>query len=197
MRYVDVRVIAFALAFPCACLAQTTPLSGSLQRGDHVRLAALGDAATMSARVVRTDSATLEVAPDDSTLPPRTLPLSEISHLEVERDARARTIGASVGALLGVAAGASYYYFGLCPQDERGCAQEQRRSNVAAEYDRTYVTTGDVLVIGGMIAGGVLGYFLAPAPHWTVIAAPGLMRDGEGDTHTAFRLGVSHTLLGR
>ncbi|MFI5227443.1 MAG: hypothetical protein ACHQWU_00150 [Gemmatimonadales bacterium] len=196
MRYLALVFVSFGLALSSSA-AQLPNTQRPLLRGDHVRLSAAGDSASIVGHVVRLDPEQVVLAPDDSASLPRDIPLSQITRLEVERDARARTISASVGALLGVAAGASYYYFGLCRQDESGCAQERRRADIATQYDRTYVTTGDVLAIGGMLAGGLLGYVLAPAPHWAVVAAPTFKRGGQGETHTALRIGLERTLLGR
>jgi hypothetical protein len=197
MRYVVVVFVSVLLALPRTTTAQTPIAQRLLVRGDRVRLSAAGDSAAIVGHVVRFDSGQVLLAPDDSGALPRSILLSEITHLEVERDSRARTISASVGALLGVAAGGSYYYFGLCRQDERGCSQEQRRANEATRYDRTYVTTGDVLAIGGMIAGGLLGYVLAPAPHWAVVLTPGLERGSDGAQYTTMRIGLERRLLGR
>ena len=195
MRYFAVAVSLLAITRATSAHAQSP--RAAVARGDQVRLTTGGDSAAVVGRVVRVDSTQLVVAPPDSGSLPRTIPLANVSHLEIERDVRARSIGAGIGALIGVAAGGSYYYFDICRQNASGCADEKRRASHAAMYDRSYVTVGDVLAIGGLLAGGLLGYALAPAPHWEIVATPGLEPGGDGDSHTALRITVSRTLLGR
>lgn len=197
MRYLAIALTSLALALPHAAPAQGTRATRPFARGDRVRVSTTGDTAATTGKVLMLDAEHVVIAPDDSGAPARPIALSEISHLEVERDSRARTIGATVGGLLGLAAGASYYYLDLCRQDQQGCAREQRRAIRANEYGQTYWTTGDVLALGGFLAGGMIGYFLAPAPHWEIIASPAVQRDEHGEAHTALRFGLTRRLLGR
>lgn len=199
MRYLAVAWIssALALTFAHSASAQNASPPRPLARGDRVRLTASGDSTTIVGSVLRLDADQVVVAPADSGAPPRTVARSAISHLEIQRDVRTRDVAASVGALIGLAAAGSYYYFDLCRQDPAGCNDEQRRAARATEYDHTYITTGDVLAIGGFIAGGLLGYALAPAPHWELIATPAVEHGPQGESHTSMRIGLARRLLGR
>jgi hypothetical protein len=200
MQHAAFVALSCAIVFPAAVLAQGPVGSRVLRplaRGDHVRLPARDGAAPLIGHVVRIDSSEAVITPDDSTAPQRILSLDESRQLEVERGTKLRTISTDVGALLGVLAGASYYYFDLCRSDEQGCAEEQHRADVAARYDETYVGVGTVMVIGGLIAGGALGYVLAPAPHWEAVAAPIATPGPGGGTEHALRIGLSRRFFAR
>jgi hypothetical protein len=103
-----------------------------------------------------------------------------------------RTVSAGVGAIVGAAAGGAYYYFGVCRADPNGCARDQARANAATSYDQAYFGVGSLLVVGGMLVGGSIGYFAAPAPHWEIVPSLAQARDGAGILRTALRVDISY-----
>jgi hypothetical protein len=207
MRYLSIALCSLALALPRAAQSQvaasqsdSAPTTHPLERGNHVRLTLAGDTSLLIGHIVGLDQNQIMVAPDDSG-PPRTIALGQVARVGVERDARLQTVSATIGMAVGGVAAAAYYYFGWCRADENGCARDQRIANAYARYDQTYFTTGSVFAIGGMLAGGLLGYFIAPAPHWEIIvnpvASPGLEQGAPGTGHAALNIGVAKRLFGR
>jgi hypothetical protein len=189
MRKLVTAAFAFTVALSTAAAAQSPDSSASdslrqqlpaLHRGDHVRIATTTDTATLTGHLLRLDSAEVVIAPDDSTLPTRTVPILALGTFQVERGNKLRLISTGIGAGLGVIVGAAYYEFGWCRGAERSCARDQREQDLAAEYDQTYYSVGSLFAIAGMIVGGSLGYVVAPAPHWEIVATPTLERDRGG-----------------
>jgi len=54
-----------------------------------------------------------------------------------------------------------------------------------------------LLVAGGGLAGALLGYLIAPAPSWEVIAFPTRTAALDGTPHWGFSLGVRYQLGAR
>jgi hypothetical protein len=199
MRKVVTAALAFAVAFSAAAAAQSPDPSASdssrqqrpaLHRGDHLRVAIGTDTATLTGHLVSLDSADIVIAPDDSTAPTRTVPIVALGRFQVERGNTLRLISTGIGAGLGEIAGAAYYQFGWCRGAEQSCARDQREQDLAAEYDQTYYSVGSLFAIAGMIVGGSLGYVIAPAPHWEVVATPTLERDRLGMLRDGLMIGV-------
>jgi hypothetical protein len=203
MRKLVTVAVALAVALSNAAAAQSPDSSASdssrqqlpaLHRGDHVRIATATDTATLTGHLVSLDSADVVIAPDDSGQPTRTVPIVALGRFQVERGNKLRLISTGIGAGLGVVAGAAYYEFGWCRGAERSCARDQREQDLAAEYDQTYYSVGSLFAIAGMIVGGSLGYVLAPAPHWEVVATPTLERDRLGALRDGMLIGVKRVM---
>jgi hypothetical protein len=203
MRYLVVAISLAALTLPRVASTQATnPIDSAraprpVARGNHVRLAVRGDAASLVGHVIRVDQTQMLVAPDDSGSLPRTIELGRVTHLEVERDEKLRSISTQIGAGVGTLAAAAYYYFGICRRNERACAREQEIANTYAQYDQTYVGVSTIVIFGGVLAGGAIGYFLTPAPHWEIVASPVVEHGAQGNARTLLRIGVARRLLGR
>ncbi|HEV8235843.1 MAG TPA: hypothetical protein VGP84_14635 [Gemmatimonadaceae bacterium] len=67
----------------------------------------------------------------------------------------------------------------------------------AAENGDPYVDKSLLLVAGGGLAGALLGYLIAPAPSWEVIAFPTRAAALDGTPHWGLSLGVRHQLGAR
>lgn len=177
--------------------SDSVPAHSPLARGNHVRVAVQGDTAVLVGHIIDIERNRATVAPDDSGSPPRTIDLAALTRLEVRRDERLRTTSAQVGAGLGTLGAAALYYLRWCRTDELACAREQRTADAYTRHDQTYIGTGTVFAIGGMLAGGLVGYLLAPAPHWKIVTASVIERDAENNAHAVLRVGLEKRLLGR
>ena len=53
------------------------------------------------------------------------------------------------------------------------------------------------MVLGGAVVGTVLGYVLAPQPHWELVVFPTRTATSNGSTRLLMNVGVSIPLGGR
>lgn len=171
------------------------PLSSILTRGSHLRVyrQAADSAVSGHLRLMSNDSLTL--APDDDPSTQLAFANAEIAGLQIERDLHTRDQAAVVMAALGAIGGLTSAVL-WCKNNQAACAADEQREQ-AADCDSTYYGIQTLIFLGGTMLGGLIGYALAPSPHWDVVAIPTRTTDNGGSSHLMLNVGVRYWLDGR
>jgi hypothetical protein len=190
--------LAFSLVFSAVAStslrAQVRDASDSLaRRGDHVRIRLTGTdslVVTGRYRAMRNDS--LLIAPDRDDWPDA-FGADDVALLEIQRDEKTRDEATTVMAIIGgLAGGASAV--AICLNNRAACAADLRAEREAECRGEDYADWGELLVGGGVLVGALLGYALAPAPHWDVVMLPTRSVGPTGQQHLGLNLGLRYSL---
>lgn len=120
----------------------------------------------------------------------------EIGRLEAERDEKTRDYATTTMAVIGLLAGGGIA-LANCLDDREACAAQIERQREAECNGDSYVAPGTLLILGGLLAGGLVGYALAPAPHWDVVMMPTSTTGFDGQQHLGLNLGVRYSIAKR
>lgn len=182
-----------ALSFPqVVAQAQRYPNAiGVAAIGNHIRVRRSADSSVVIGRLRAAQNDSLLIA-EDSTHWYVTVGRDEVTDLEVQHDEKTRDQASTVMALLGAAAGGGLW-ISHCLNDRAACAAEEQAAREQANCDSNYVSPGSLYVLGGLLAGGLLGYALAPAPHWDVVAFPMQTTGFDGQRHLGLNLGFRYS----
>lgn len=182
--------------------SQQSPSSSDpnrLRSGMHIRVQSSTADSPITGRLSLLEADSLVVNPDSARgmlVRPGLVALSraDITKLEVERDEHTRdqvaiALGVA-GAITGAVVAIKY-----CADNSDSCAielQQQQQQQNDCEDGQSYWTTGDLLVGAGALAGMLIGFVIAPPPHWDLVALP--MRDAgrDGQMHYGLRLGLRY-----
>lgn len=187
-------LVLIPVAAATVCAQQSLPITPpqSIVRGDHIRLyQSASDTTPIVGRVRTIGTDSIGIVPDEDSTVRVLLTRRDVARIEVERDARLRdhvvTFMAAVGAFGG--AGLAAYQ---CLSNREECAYENDAAQRAAANGDTYVDTSLLLIAGGGLAGALLGYVMAPAPHWDVIAFPTRTASLDGVSRWGLSLGMRY-----
>jgi hypothetical protein len=176
---------------------QSDPTTRPLVRGDHVRLyQSASDSTPVVGRLRSIGNDSISVVPDEDATVRVLFAHRDVARIEVERDAGMRDQVSTVMAGLGMLGGAAAALY-QCLDNRDQCAAEADARARAAENGDPYVDKSLLLVAGGGLAGALLGYLIAPAPSWEVIAFPTRAAALDGTPHWGLSLGVRHQLGAR
>lgn len=190
--FADVQLILLLTIVAATPLHAQAPGDTTTKVGDHVRVHVLGaDSTAISGRLRFADMDSLMIDPDDSD-GSMTINRDEITRLEVERNAKTRERASSVMGIVGALAGGGAA-IAVCMNNPDMCAAEQFAVEHERCHDESYVTTGSLLLAGGALAGALLGYALAPAPHWDVVAVPTGMPGPGGQRRLGLNIGFRYS----
>ena len=196
-RSVDVVAAVFLLVSAGRiAVGQTSPLP-LIGMGQHIRVHRdVADRSPVIGRFRAIEGDSLLLAPDADTSVIVALSRSDIARLEVERDIGVRDETVTIMAIIGTVAGGTAAVV-RCVNNRPACAEEVQDSQRAYENDSTYWSPSLLITLGGTLAGALLGYAMAPAPHWDIVALP--MRTGgpDGSLHWGLRLGMRYSLAAR
>jgi hypothetical protein len=165
--------------------------------GSHIRYRRVGsDSALIPGRLRRIGRDSIFVTLDADTSERMPIAAADLDRLEIERDAKARDHAAAVLGTLGAVAGATTGYF-WCQHNVLQCAEEHRELDYAEAHDSTYYGTQFLMLVGGAAVGAVLGYAIAPPPHWDVVAFPTRTTNNDGAPGVGMNIGVRYWLANR
>lgn len=196
-RSVDVVAAVFLLVCPGpVAFGQTTQSPDSILTGtgQHIRVhRGVSDRSPIVGRFRAIEGDSVLIAPDADTSVIVALSRRDIARLEVERDANTRDQFVTVMAVVGTVAGGTAAVV-RCVNNRPACAEEVQETQRAYENDSTYWGPSLLLTLGGTLAGALLGYAMAPAPHWDVVALPMRTSGRDGSLHWGLRIGMRYSL---
>ena len=173
------------------------PDSPRLKPGMHVRVESSTADTVITGKLSFIEDDSLVVAPDSTRgmfMRPFVVAIGrhDITKLEVERDEHTRdqyaTAFGVAGAITGAVVAIKY-----CADNSDACntvVQDPQYDD--CNQDQSSWTTGELIVGAGALAGMLIGFVIAPPPHWDVIALP--MRDAgrDGQMHYGLRVGFRY-----
>jgi hypothetical protein len=132
---------------------------------------------------------------DDAQGEPLPFALADIGRAEMEHDERTRDQAASAMGAVGAVGGltAAVYW---CVHNGDACADDIERMQEAADNDESYIGPSALMVLGGALVGSLIGYALAPQPHWELVVFPTRTATSNGSTRVLMNVGVSIPLGG-
>lgn len=193
----SVDVVAAVLVLVCAghvAFCQTTRAADSIltRSGEHVRVhRSAADRSPIVGRFRAIDGDSVLIAPDADTSVIVALSRRDIARLEVERDANTRDQVVTVMAVVGTVAGGAAAVV-RCANNRPACAEEVQEMQRAYDNDSTYWGPSLLITLGGTLAGALLGYAMAPAPHWNVVALPMRTSGRDGSLRWGLRVGLRY-----
>ena len=188
---------AFVLALICGITRPARAQNPSTPRiGEHVRVRMNdADSTRFTGRLRALYDDSLAIVPDSDHWEV-SFKRVEIARLEVEHDEKTRDYAATTMAVVGLVAGGGVA-LAKCLDDKEACAYQIQRQRDAECNGDSYVAPGTLLVFGGLLAGGLIGYALAPAPHWDVVMMPTSTTGFDGQQHLGLNLGMRYSLAKR
>ena len=195
--------VGFALLAPAssAVRAQQSPpvpqASRPLGRGDHLRLyESPSDSTPITGRLRSIGNDSITVVPDESAAVAVFFSRADVARIEVERDAHMRDNVATTLAGVGMLGGLSAAVY-RCLNNPDQCAAEHDAAAQAAENGDPYVDVSLLMIAGGGLAGALIGYIIAPPPHWEIVAFPTKTAALDGTGHWGLSIGVRYALRAR
>ena len=183
--------------------AQATPIDAGqpgqprIPIGAHLRVRGQGNhAAVFSGRLRMISNDSIALALDDDAGQTVPFAFADIGRAEMEHDEKTRDQASTVMGAVGAAGGltAAVYW---CVHNQDACADDLERMQEAADNDESYIGPSALMVLGGVFIGSVLGYALAPQPHWELVVFPTRTATSNGSTRLLMNVGVSIPLGGR
>lgn len=168
-----------------------------LVRGDHLRLyESPSDSAPITGRLRSIGNDSITVVPDERSAVAVLFSRADVARIEVERDAHMRDNVATALAGVGMLGGLSAAVY-RCLNNRDQCAAERDAAAQAAEDGDPYLDVSLLMIAGGGLAGALLGYIIAPPPHWDVVAFPTRTAARDGTGHWGLSIGVRYALRTR
>lgn len=172
------------------------PDSPRLKPGMHLRVQSNGADTVVTGKLSVIEDDSLIVAPDSTRgmfMRPLMVAISrgDITKLEIERDEHTRDQFAIAFGVAGAITGA-VVAIKYCADNNVACNTVVQDSQSDCDQDQSSWTAGQLIVGAGALAGMLVGFVIAPPPHWDVIALP--MRDAgrDGQMHYGLRLGFRY-----
>jgi hypothetical protein len=194
-------LVALALA-PADGSAQNTSIDSSglyalVPVGAHLRVRGQGAHSSVfrgRLRAMSNDSITIALDDDpDATVP---FAVADLGRVEVERDEKTRDQAATVMGAIGAAGGVTAAVF-WCKHNQADCQDDIDKTIEAAQNDSSYVGTSLLMILGGTAVGALLGYALAPPPHWELLVFPTRTSRYDGRPSFLLNVGVRYAFGGR
>jgi len=177
----------------------SSPDAIRLKPGIHIRVQSSAADAPITGRLSFLEADSLVLNPDSTRgvlVRPGLLAIgrADITRLEVQRDEHTRDQFAIAFGVAGAITGA-VVAIKYCADNSDTCAaelQQQQQQQIDCEDGQSYWTTGELLVGAGALAGMLIGFVIAPPPHWDIVALP--MRDTghDGQMHYGLRVGLRY-----
>ena len=194
-------VVALALA-PADGSAQNISIDSSgfsalVPVGAHLRVRGQGvHSSVFRGRLRAMSNDSIRLALDDD--PDEALPfaVADLGRVEVERDEKTREQAATVMGAIGAAGGATAAVL-WCKHNQSDCQDDIDKTIEAAQNDSSYVGTSMLMILGGTAVGALLGYALAPPPHWELLVFPSRTSRYDGRPSLLWSVGVRYAFGGR
>lgn len=195
------RAVAICGAVVAVVLAPNhSPVAaqGTIPIGSHLRVRGQGNHAAVFSGRLRTvsgDSITLALDEDKTNWVP--FAVADIGRAEMEHDEKTRDEAAAAVGAIGFAGGlgAAVYW---CVHNQSDCADDiDQMLESADDDDEGYIGPIGLMVLGGAFLGSVIGYALAPQPHWELVVFPTRTATNNGSSRLLMNVGVSIPLGGR
>lgn len=194
------RAVAICGAVVAVVLAPghtSVAAQGMIPMGSHLRVRGQGNHSAVFSgrlRMISNDSITIALDGDSANMVP--FAVADIGRAELERDEKTRDQAAAVMGAVGAAGGltAAVYW---CVHNQDACAHDLEQMQEAADNGESYIGISGLMVLGGAFIGSVIGYALAPQPHWELVVFPTRTATSNGSTRLLMNVGVSIPLGGR
>ena len=173
------------------------PDAGPVPIGSHLRVRGPNrHSAVFSGRLrqISNDSITIALDDDEAQLVP--FAITDIGRAEIERDAHSRDQATATMGVVGGVGGLTAAVL-WCRNNRSDCAEEIRLTEEAAQNDDTYVGTSLLMIMGGVAVGSLIGYALAPPPHWDLVTFPTRTSDKNGSSRLLLNVGLRYSLAPR
>ena len=194
-------LVALALA-PASGSAQniavdSSGLSALVPVGAHLRVRGQSIHSSVfrgRLRAMSNDSITLALDDDPDEAVP--FAVADLGRVEVERDEKTREQAATVMGAIGAAGGVTAAVL-WCKHNQTDCQDDIDKTIEAAQNDSSYVGTSLLMILGGTAVGALIGYALAPQPHWELLVFPARTSRYDGRPSLQWNVGVRYALGGR
>lgn len=171
------------------------PDSPRLKPGMHVRVQSSAADTVITGKLSFIEDDSLVVAPDSTRsmfIRPLMVAISrgDITKFEIERDEHTRDQFAMAFGVAGAITGA-VVALKYCADNNASCPTVQEPQDDCDQNQSSW-TAGDLLIGAGALAGMLVGFVIAPPPHWDVVALP--MRDAgrNGQMQYGLRIGLRY-----
>ena len=137
----------------------------------------------------------IALALDDDAAETLPFAFADIGRAEVQHDEKTREQASTMTGAIGAVGGltAAVYW---CVNNQTACADDLERMQGAADNDESYIGPTALMVLGGAFIGSIIGYALAPQPHWELVVFPTRTATSTGSTRLLMNVGVSMPLGG-
>jgi hypothetical protein len=122
--------------------------------------------------------------------------VADLGRVEVERDERTREQAATVMGAIGAAGGVTAAVL-WCKHNQTDCEDDIDRTIEAAQNDSSYVGTSMLMILGGTAVCALLGYAIAPPPHWELLVFPERASRYDGRPSLLWNVGVRYAFGAR
>ena len=167
-----------------------------LKSGMHVRVRSNAADTVITGKLSFIEGDSLIVDPDSTrsmVIRPGLIAISrsDITKFEVERDEHTRD---QVALALGVAGAVTGAVVAIkyCVDNNASCPTVVDDQQSDGDGSQISWTAGDLLVGAGALAGMLIGFVIAPPPHWDVVALPMRDADRNGQLHYGLRVGLRY-----
>lgn len=165
--------------------------------GAHLRIRGSGaHSATFTGRLRAMSNDSIALALDDDAEQTVPFRVGDIGQLEMEHDEHTRDMAASVMGGIGAAGGIVTAVL-WCKNNLDDCDDEIQKIQDAHDNDEDYLGIPGLFVVGGSLLGALVGYVLAPPPHWELVVFPSRTSTLNGSPRMLLNVGVSFSLGGR
>ena len=194
-------LVALALA-PADGSAQnasidSSGLSALVSVGAHLRVRGQGAHRSLFKGRLRTMSNdSITIALDDDPDAAVAFAVADLGRVEVERDEKTRDQAATVMGAIGAAGGVTAAVL-WCKHNQADCQDDIDKTIEAAQNDSSYVGTSMLMILGGTALGALLGYAIAPPPHWALLVIPTRTSRYDGRPSMLLNVGVRYAFGGR
>jgi len=172
-------------------------LSALVPVGAHLRVRGQGiNSSVFRGRLRAMSNDSIRLALDDDPTEAVPFAVADLGRVEVERDEKSREQAATVMGTIGAVGGVTAAVF-WCKHNQSDCEDDINRTIEAAQNDSSYVGTSMLMILGGTALGALLGYAIAPPPHWELMVFPTRTSRSDGHPSMLLNVGVRYALNGR
>ena len=181
--------VLVVLVLAPACATSQSPFAN----GSHLRLTPRApDFGRITGRFRLLSSDSILITPDSDSTAIVPFATADIDRLEVERDGKTREQATTVMGVVGAGAGLTAAVL-WCKNNQAACEEDIDQMLYAAENDSTYIGPSLLMILGGTAIGALIGYALAPAPHWDLVAFPTRTSTNDGSPRMLFNVGLRYS----
>ena len=180
-------VVALALSSAPAWAQPGPPL------GSHLRVRGqTAHSSTFTGRLRAVSNDSISLALDDDTTATLPFAIGDIGRAEIERDEKTREQAMTVMGTIGAAGGLTAAVL-WCKHNQADCEEDIDRMLSTADEDSSYVGPSLLMILGGTLVGSLIGYVVAPPPHWELVMFPTRTSNNNGSSRTLLNVGLRYS----